>query len=41
VTRPSITDAVKELAELGRARLVTEGKKKLMQLNPDLLAVAP
>ena len=36
-----IIEAVNELAELGRARLVTEGKKKLIQLHPDLLEVAP
>ena len=32
-----INDAIKELAELGRARLVQDGKKKLIQLNPALL----
>lgn len=32
-----IVAAVNELAELGRARLVTEGKKKLIQIHPDLL----
>jgi putative DNA primase/helicase len=36
-----IADAVKELAELGRARLVIEGKKKSVQINPALLAVTP
>ena len=35
-----INDAIKELAELGRARLVQDGKKKLIQLNPALLAGA-
>ena len=35
-----INDAIKELAELGRARLVQDGKKKLIQLNPVLLAEA-
>ena len=35
-----INAAIKELAELGRARLVQEGKKKLIQLNPALLAGA-
>ncbi|MDO8775183.1 MAG: DUF3987 domain-containing protein [Burkholderiaceae bacterium] len=36
-----IIDAtVDELAELGRARLVKDGKKKLIQIRPDLLAVA-
>jgi putative DNA primase/helicase len=33
-------DAVKGLAELGRARLVQDGKKKLIQINPALLAGA-
>ena len=36
-----IESAVKELAELGRAKLVTEGKKKSVQLNPALLEVTP
>jgi len=31
---------LRELAELGRARLVKEGKKKLIQLNPVLLSGA-
>ena len=35
-----IADAIKELAELGRARLVQDGKKKLIQINPALLAGA-
>jgi len=35
-----ITDAVKELAELGRARLVKDGRKKLIQIHPDLLVAA-
>lgn len=33
-----IADAIKELTELGRARLVTHGKKKAVQINPVLLA---
>jgi len=33
-----IVAAIKELAELGRARLATEGKRKAAQLNPALLA---
>jgi putative DNA primase/helicase len=33
-----INEAVKELAELGRARTVQDGKKKLIQINPVLLA---
>jgi len=35
-----IDDAVKELAELGRARLARDGKKRLIQVRPELLAVA-
>ena len=35
-----IADAIKELAELGRARLVQDGKKKLIQMNPALLGGA-
>ena len=35
-----ILEAIKELAELGRARLVQDGKKKLIQINPALLAWA-
>ena len=29
--------AIQELAELGRARLTPDGKKKLVQINPALL----
>ena len=37
----AVIDAtVKELAELGRARLVKNGKKKLIQIHPDLLVNA-
>ena len=35
-----IADAITELTELGRARLVQDGKKKLIQLNPALLTKA-
>ena len=35
-----IEAAVKELAELGRVRLVRDGKKRLIQVRPELLAVA-
>ena len=35
-----INDAIKELADLGRARLLQDGKKKLIQLNPALLVGA-
>ena len=34
------TEAVQELAELGRARLVQDGKKKSVQINPALLVAA-
>jgi putative DNA primase/helicase len=33
-------EAVAELAELGRARLVQDGKKRLVQINPALLEMA-
>lgn len=33
-----IDDAIKELADLGRAKLVQDGKKKVVQINPALLA---
>lgn len=36
-----IEAAIKELADLGRAMLVTEGKKKSVRLNPALLEVTP
>ncbi len=32
-----LADAIKELAELGRARLVHDGKKRSVQINPALL----
>lgn len=35
--KSAYTNAVKELAELGRARLVQDGKKKSVQINPALL----
>ncbi|OQW85706.1 MAG: hypothetical protein BWK72_20955 [Rhodoferax ferrireducens] len=35
-----IADAVKELAELGRARMVADGKKRLIQIHPELLVAA-
>ena len=38
--KAAFKEAVTELAELGRARLVQDGKKRLVQINPDLLAVA-
>jgi putative DNA primase/helicase len=38
--KSAINETVKELTELGRARLVQDGKKKLIQINPALLAGA-
>jgi putative DNA primase/helicase len=35
-----ITKAVKELADLGRARMVVNGKRRLIQIRPDLLGTA-
>ena len=35
--KATINEAVKELAELGRARLVQDGKKRLIQIRPELL----
>ena len=35
--KATITEAAKELAELGRARLVQAGKKRLIQIRPELL----
>ena len=34
----TFTAAVQELAELGRARLVQDGKKRQIQIHPELLA---
>jgi putative DNA primase/helicase len=34
------TEALKELTELGRARLVKDGKKRLIQINPALLVAS-
>lgn len=39
--RAIYTEALEELEELGRARLVQEGKKRLVQINPALLGAAP
>lgn len=36
--KATFTEAIKELAELGRARLVQDGKKRSVQINPALLA---
>jgi hypothetical protein len=38
--KKSCTEAVKELADLGRARLVQDGKKRAIQINPALLVAA-
>lgn len=35
--KASFTKAIKELAELGRARLVQDGRKRAVQINPALL----
>ena len=35
--RNVIADAIKELSDIGRARLVLEGRRKLVQINPALL----
>jgi putative DNA primase/helicase len=36
-----IADAIKELADLGRVKLVQDGKKKAVQINPALLVGVP
>jgi putative DNA primase/helicase len=36
-----IADAIKELADLGRVKLVQDGKKKAVQINPALLVGLP
>lgn len=38
--KATYTEAIKELADLGRARLVQDGRKREIQINPALLAVA-
>ena len=37
-SKPIFMAAVQELEELGRARMVKDGKKKLIQVNPEVLA---
>jgi putative DNA primase/helicase len=37
--KTTFTEALNELAELGRARLVQDGKKRTVQIRPELLAV--
>ncbi len=39
--KAAIDATVKELAELGRARLAKDGRKRLIQIHPDLLVTAP
>lgn len=38
--KQSLDDALKELADLGRARMVAEGRKKLIQIRPEVLGGA-
>jgi putative DNA primase/helicase len=38
--KATCTEAIKELAELGRARLVHDGRKRAIQINPALLTAA-
>lgn len=38
--KPAFNEAVTELAELGRVRVVQDGKKRMVQINPALLAGA-
>ena len=38
--KTAFKEAVTELAELGRVRLVQDGKKRMVQINPALLAGA-
>jgi putative DNA primase/helicase len=40
-TKAKLFEAVKELSELGRARLVKDGRKQSIQVNPVLLMMAP
>jgi putative DNA primase/helicase len=34
--KAALTDAIQELEELGRARLMKDGKRRLIQVNPAL-----
>jgi len=36
--KAKLTEAIKELADLGRVRVMNDGKKRLIQINPALLA---
>jgi putative DNA primase/helicase len=38
--KAAFLEAIQELAELGRARLIQDGKRRLIQVNPALLTVA-
>jgi putative DNA primase/helicase len=38
--KQSLDDALRELADLGRARMLTEGRKKLVQIRPEVLGGA-
>lgn len=38
--KKTCTEAIKELAELGRARMVQDGRKRAIQINPALLVAA-
>jgi len=39
--KDTYTEALKELTELGRAKLVKDGKKRLIQIHADLLVAKP
>jgi len=36
--KAAFLEAIKELSELGRARLVQDGRKRLVQINPALIS---
>jgi hypothetical protein len=38
--KAAFKDAVAELAELGRAKLVQDGKKRFVQIKPELLTAS-
>ena len=40
-SKDALNDAVAELVDHGRCRLVTDGKKRSIQINPALLEVSP
>jgi hypothetical protein len=39
--KPTLTTALAELVDMGRVRLVTDGKRKLIEVNPALLEASP